>query len=199
MSQPRRRTTAQAVRRQLLVFTEGEKTEPQYLKAWERLRRDRVIVTIANDHGTPLTLVNAAVKAKLDDDRDARRGKGAPYDAVWCVFDCDEHPSIDEATALAAAHGVQVAFSNPCVELWFVLHFEEQTAWIDRRSAQRRSRELLGCDKALSRDAIDALLARHADASTRARKLDEMHQGDGRAAGANPSTAIWRLVDDVGR
>jgi hypothetical protein len=27
---------------------------------------------------------------------------------------------------------------DPCVELWFILHFEDQTAYLERQTAQRR-------------------------------------------------------------
>jgi hypothetical protein len=47
---------------------------------------------------------------------------------VWCVFDCDEHarlkPAIDQATALE----LSLAVSNPCFDLWFLLHFQDQRA-----------------------------------------------------------------------
>lgn len=52
------------------------------------------------------------------------------------MFDTDRHLSIPEALDLAERNGVAIALSNLCLELWFLLHFQEQRAWIHRHSAQ---------------------------------------------------------------
>jgi hypothetical protein len=49
-------------------------------------------------------------------------------DEVWCVFDVDEHPKLAEARDQANANGIQLAVSNPCFELWLLLHFQEHRA-----------------------------------------------------------------------
>lgn len=64
---PKRRVGAVPVRPQVLVFTEGERTEPDYVQAWHRRFRGRVNVTLDRRHGTPLTIVRHAVRAKRDD------------------------------------------------------------------------------------------------------------------------------------
>ena len=88
----RRRNAPQ--RRELLVFTEGERTEDGYLVHWRRAYRDRVLVTIDEFHGTPLSLVNHAAEAKRRETRDEKKGRGRAHDEVWCVFDNDEHPHV---------------------------------------------------------------------------------------------------------
>jgi hypothetical protein len=45
------------------------------------------------------------------------------------MFDRDEHPNFARAIDLADRHGIKLAMSNPCLELWFILHFEDQTAY----------------------------------------------------------------------
>ncbi|MCB9390355.1 MAG: RloB domain-containing protein [Acidimicrobiia bacterium] len=45
--------------------------------------------------------------------------------------------STTQSTRLNSAIGV--ALSNPCFELWVVLHHEDQTAHVDRRSIQQRA------------------------------------------------------------
>lgn len=133
---PRRSKTA-ATRRGLLVFTEGEKTEDGYLLPWRRQYRDSVLITIDPFHGTPRSLVDRAVETKRAESRDERRGRGRAHDEIWCVFDIDEHPNIPDAIQKAEAHGIQLAISNPCIELWFILHFEDHTAYLDRHVASR--------------------------------------------------------------
>lgn len=194
---PTRRGSARAVRLDLLVFREGLRTEEAYPVHWYRRHRDHVLVTIDPEPAGPLQLVQRAVAAKKAGIREARRGRGRPYDQIWCVFDRDEHPHFAEAVELAVAHDIRVAVSNPCIELWFILHFEECAAFIDRRAAQRRAADLLGCHKVLSQEAMDRLAAHHQDAVKRARALDAKHHGDGSPPGANPSSSVWRLIETI--
>jgi len=192
---PHRRVTSDAVRKDILVFVEGARTEEDYLLHWHRSNRLRVNVRISPHRGTPKTLVDLAVSEKARADRESRRGR--PFDEVWCVFDVDQHPHVEEATAKAHAHGVHLAVSNPCIELWFLLHFRDQTAWIDRASAQRASTGYLACEKSLSDAALRTLEERHADARSRARALDVKHAGDGSRPGSNPSSTTWAIVDSI--
>lgn len=194
---PSRSVGRGAVKRQLLVFVEGRRTEDDYLTYWRRLHRRDVAVTIADQQGTPKTLVAAAVAEQRASAKDARNRRGVAWDEIWCVFDVDEHPALHEAIEQARANGIGLAISNPCVELWFVLHFEDQTAYIDRRHAQSRSKDLLGCDKALTDDALELLADRYDDAVARAVALDRKHEGDGSPPGHNPSSQIWRLVERI--
>ena len=120
---PKRTITSRAVRKELLVFVEGARTEANYLTAWHREYRDTVTVTIDPFHGGPLQLVERAIEAMNGEGRDARRGRGRAHDEYWCMFDHDEHPNVPDALSKALGAGVGVAFSNPCVELWFLLHF----------------------------------------------------------------------------
>jgi hypothetical protein len=113
------------------------------------------------------------------------------------VFDVDEHPRLAEAIALAGRHSIGLAISNPCLELWFLLHFEDRTAYIDRHDVQRRAQKHLGCDKVLTDPALHMLADRYPDAVARATRLDDKHRGDGSVIGANPSTTVWRLIEEI--
>lgn len=179
------------------MFSEGEQTEVGYLIHWWREHRDTVGVTIADFQGGPLQLVDQAVAAKKRGKRESRRGEGRVHDEIWCVFDIDEHPYVPQAVDKAYANGINLAVSNPCIELWFILHFEDQTAHLERGAAQNRSRDLLGCDKTLTRDAHDLLVAGFAGAKERAQHLDTKHHGDGSPPRSNPSSNMWQLVDRI--
>jgi hypothetical protein len=196
LTPPRRRVTANAVKRSLLVFSEGAVTEEGYLLHYWRLHRRAVTVEIDEFHGTPLALVQRAAKAKRRNERVASR-QGRAHDEVWCVFDVDDHPQLAEALAMAREHGIHLAISNPCIELWFLLHFEDQTAYIERRQVQSLAKEKLGCGKRLDDDALGALQEGFEEAKERAQRLDVKHEGDGSGANANPSSGVWRLVDSI--
>lgn len=180
------------------MFVEGERTEDGYLLPWRRDLRDRVLVTVDTYRGAaPLSLVERAVATKRDTEREEARGRGNAYDEIWCVFDRDLHPNVEEALALAGGHGIGVVLSNPCIELWFILHFEDQTASIHRHDAQHRATDLLGCGKVLTAAAAEDLVVRYDEARARARALDLKHTGDGSPPRSNPSSDMWRLIDRI--
>lgn len=184
-------------RRSIRIFTEGSKTEPMYLTQWQRLHRDRVSVVFDAFHGAPLQLVERATARRAGEPRHTRRGRGDAHDEYWCVFDVDEHPNIDRALDLAAANGISVAVTNPCIEMWFLLHFQDWRAMIDRGDAQRRSSGLLGCGKVPTKEALTDLVCHYPDARRRARELDGKHALDGSPPRSNPSSGLWRLIDSI--
>ena len=96
--------------------------------------------------GVPMTVAEKAVeKAKS-----LRRGRGRKdsfeeRDQVWAVFDRDEHPRFDEAVALCKDKGVGVARSDPCFELWLILHERDYDRPCGRHEVQRGSSS--ACDR----------------------------------------------------
>lgn len=189
--------TSSAVRREILVFTEGAKTEDGYLLPWRRAYRGAVLLEIDPFHGVPQSLVERAVATKKAEARDERRGRGRAHDEIWCVFDINSHPNVPEAVRLAETHGIGLAISNPCIELWFMLHFQDQTAYLNRHEAQSAALALLGCGKVLTRAAMDLLYEGYDDARDRAQRLDAKHDGDGSPPGSNPSSSVWSLIEAI--
>lgn len=182
----------------LQVFVEGD-TEENYLIGWARKYRETINFAISTYRGGPLQLVEHASAAKVIDEKKAKRNQGAAHDEYWCIFDVDEHPNIQEAIRLAKENGIELAISNPCIELWFILHFELEAAWIDRHVAQSRSRKLLRCNKSLTSEARVNLIKSYEDAKKHALYLDKKHEGDGSPPGSNPSSGLWRIVDSICR
>lgn len=186
-----------AFRRELRIFTEGRKTEVQYLRYWQRLNRSSVSLLIDDFHGGPLQLVQHAVLQLDQDRRDERRGRGRAPSETWCMFDMDEHPNVVQALDLARQNAVNVVVSNPCVEAWFLLHFVDQTAWIHRHEAQHAVARFISAGKALSPDDLDALASHYGEARERAMSLAGRHVGNGNSPGENPSSDVWKLVDSI--
>lgn len=50
--------------------------------------------------------------------------KQSEYTERWLVFDCDGHDDFAKAVKRGRELGFGVAFSNMCIEYWFLLHFE---------------------------------------------------------------------------
>lgn len=191
----RRRAARLDPRPRILVVCEGEKTEPAYLGEIGREEEVRLIeIVIVRAAGVPKTLVERAAKMKRDSEQEAARHRDTllRYDEVWCVFDVDDHPMLNEARQQARDNGIRLAISNPCFELWLVLHFQDQHAHIHRKDVQRTCRSHMRDYHKTARYAD--LKPNYREAVERASKLDERHARDNQP-GTNPSTSVYTLTE----
>lgn len=187
------------VRRIIRVHTEGTRTEPEYLARVLDLNDRPVVLQIDARHGVPATLVANAIATKQRNQTDARRGRDELIDEHWCIFDHDEHPELNESVAAALENGIGVVTSNPCFELWLVLHFVDHRRHVHRRVIQKLARQYLPGlardPKGITFDQATTLSLSFATAKLRARALDAMHETNVSPARSNPSTDGWRLVE----
>lgn len=181
----------------ILVVCEGKVTEPKYLKDFQDHHRNpRVLVRVHKKQGAPMTVVTLAAEQRAESERQAKAEHDAnlKFDEVWAMFDVDEHPKLKEAIELADREGVKVAVSNPCFELWALLHFEDQRGHIERKKLRERlKRHMKGYDKELDfsklRDTYEAAL-------TRAKALHEAAKKSGQSR-PNPSTDAYLLTETI--
>jgi hypothetical protein len=168
-------------RRRILIMCGGIRTERQYFEGLMKARRNpSVEVRLLSKGVAPDQLVRHAKRV------------GDGYDEMWCVVDTDEF-DIAKAARLADELGVRLVVSNPCFELWLLLHFD------DHRGAARSYKELRpklikhvpGYDKC--RLEFGQFGAGVEGATERAEQLDPSGQDHGR----NPSTGVWKLVRQV--
>ena len=112
-----RRQGVREVKQSFLIVCEGEKTEPDYFKAF---RMTAATVKAVGEAMNTMTLVNKAISI-----READKAKKRFYDQCWVVFDKDDFPAKDfnQAIKYAEKNGFQVAYSNQAFEYWFLLHF----------------------------------------------------------------------------
>jgi hypothetical protein len=179
----------------ILVVCEGKKTEPQYLTGfWKAARNPRVRISVRPEGGVPMTLVEATKQAKEEAEREARKedDENLAFDATWCVFDVDAHPNLPAARQMARDNGIDLAISNPCFELWLLLHFRDNPGMQDRH----KMKELLTgyvpeYDKHVE---FKTYSAGYPQAVKRARQLDEAADSAG-DSGRNPTTGVYRLTE----
>lgn len=202
---PARRLPSKPVKRRILIVCEGEVTEPEYFRGFERWARNNTVqIHIPIKRSQGLALVERATRLKCAAESAATREAEAflAYDEVWCAFDVDDndHRNLNEARQLAAAHGIKLAISNPCFELWLWLHFKESPGARNRHDLQRMLREdlrehLPDYDKHVDFERVAAGVV---NATRLARRLDDDAQAEGEA-GRNPSTGVYRLTDSIAR
>jgi hypothetical protein len=142
--------------------------------------------------GVPLTIVERAIEERRTYRR-RTRDSFEKLDEFWVVFDCDEHPKITEAIARASGGKIGVAYSNPCFELWAVLHFQDHDAPIDRHQIQGRLRKLMPkYDKSKCLD-YELMRRAYADADRRPDLMERRRREEGAPCG-NPFTGVFKLT-----
>jgi RloB-like protein len=184
-------------KRRVLIVCEGGVTEAGYFRDLRRAFRNPLVeVEIDDAGGVPKTLVGRAAARMKEAKRKAktRSDEFLSYDEVWCVFDVDEHPHLLDARQQARDNGIDLAISNPCFELWALLHFQAQTGFLERGDARSRlQRHLPRYDKALP---FARLHPNYVEAVRRAEELERRRE-DADDPGGNPSTGVHRLTERI--
>jgi hypothetical protein len=178
---PRRRPPTRQPRTRLLVVCGARRTEPLYLAGLCRTTRNSsTVVKVVTHPRDPLSVVTYAAK-KRDQAKD-------DYGQIWCVLDVDEF-DFTQALVRAERERINLAVSNPCFELWLILHhFDVSTRLPDAKAALERLKAAVpGYDKTALRFE-DFAVGIH-DAVRRARELSSS-----KGKGPNPSTGMGRLV-----
>jgi hypothetical protein len=176
--------------RTIVVFTEGKKSEPDYVNELKRLphvaENVALNLELRPEHGVPLTLVQLAVERKMDQE----------VDECWCIFDVEwpkNHPNLNSAILLARANDIRLAISNPCFEVWLILHHKEIAKFNNTAAVESASRAL---DKR-SGKSIDAAsyMPHRRKAAKRAQDLDARHERDGtKFPHDNPSSGMYKFL-----
>lgn len=189
--QPRisRSASLRQARRRLLIVCGAKATEPDYVNGLKKhLRNPAVSIKVVSKDKAPSQVVQYALKLAAQ----------APdtYDEVWCVVDTDQFTDLDEAAKSAARSTtdrlkVTIIVSNPCFELWLLLHFTDHrgaTASFGQLEPLLK-KHVPGYHK--SRMDFEADYApTYLDAVRRAMALEP----SGIDYRRNPSTNMWRLV-----
>ena len=142
----------------------------------------------------PRRLVEEARAAKR-----AVRGQQTSASEYWCVFDVEApapHERLHEAVQMASANGISLAISNPCFELWLVLHYASHESWISNDACRSLRRQHDGSQG----KGVDgaAYMPRRRDAIMRAKRLAMLHARANRVLpDDNPSSGLYRLLKAV--
>ena len=176
------------------VLTEGEKTEPQYIEILRREYRNTTIKIKREDTGlSAKSLLRRAQEYKRRNNR-----RNPDFDEIWIIFDVDANPvrTINQVIQEARDSDIKIAISNPCLELWLVLHCQDQTGYIEREQIQRMARTLgMIKRKDIALGAHRTLIDKYDEARNRAKKLEIMHRNNNSKLWENPSSQIWKFVD----
>ena len=115
----------------------------------------------------------------------------AQYRILWIVFDRDQVQGFDDIIAEAAGKGIQVGWSNPCFEIWLLLHAKDQKTAITTENLIKELKKCASVWKNYTKsdftETQQTFLKGNTDiAVKRAKGLKELQ---------NPSTSIYKLID----
>ena len=191
-----RRQGIREVKQSFLIVCEGEKTEPDYFKAF---RMTAATVKAVGKAMNTMTLVNKAISI-----READKAKKRFYDQCWVVFDKDDFPAKDfnQAIQYAEKNGFQVAYSNQAFEYWFLLHFNLYQGPIHRSQYKNMLERLIGMpySKTEGSGAVmyNILLTRQKQAIKNSKTvLAEITHGN--PAEEESSTTVHKLVTELNK
>ena len=110
-------------------------------------------------------------------------------DKTFLMFDLDVVGMLEHLQTIPDAI---LLLSNPCIELWYLLHFEECHAELNQdKCIKKLKKHLSHYEKgSLSLNERQQLSEKTIDATTKAKALDLYH---------NPSTTIYRIIDLLDR
>jgi len=184
----RRKDPFRDPKRLIFILCEGKETEPNYFKAIrEKKRRCNAKIEIPkNVNGTnPKRLLQYGKELKKD----------GPNDIVWCVFDHDERPEIKETMQQMQNAGLKVALSNPCIELWFLLHFTDAIPYLTSAQAiSELGKQINNYDKSMQ-GIYDMLKPHLNEAMFNAKILRKKNLENHNDEMANPSTNVDYLIE----
>ncbi|WP_081581607.1 RloB family protein [Pararhodospirillum photometricum] len=184
-------------KRKIYIFSEGRNTEPLYFEAYAHHVGDVAVEVICiAAAGVPLTIArHAQEKIKYISTKKYKKEFG-DSDVVWVVFDRDEHPNISEALQMCAQNNIYVGYSNPCFELWLILHFKDFDAGDDRFGIQKKCESICPGYKSSSHKVpeLSTLLPKVEDAERRAEAMEARRREDG---AESPRTSVYLLTRHI--
>lgn len=189
-SQRKRRQPRTLVRR-ILVVTEGEETEPQYVELLDTYLRSRESTTVVKRVGVgkdPLSVVRKCIELRK---KAMRADPDKAYNECVALVDVDNHASLDEASLLARQESIMLVVSNLKFEVWLRWHAEDKRSVLSTTQLDDRVRQL-GLVKGKHLTPTFPIHKVH-DAYAAARQADPKMSAGRR--GPEPSSAMPLLVD----
>ena len=159
------------------VFCEGE-TEIAYVKFLRSLYR------------APIQVIPKKGKSNISEDfivKSKNEYVQTEQDKIFLMYDLDVDGMLEQLQKIPNA---ELLVSNPCVELWFLLHYQEQKTEISSEKCIKKLQKVSKEYKkgTLSEEEKEAFAKNKELAIERAKKLAEFH---------NPSTMVYKLLEKL--
>ena len=110
-----------------------------------------------------------------------------PKDKTFLIYDCDVEHVLEKLHRIKDAHLIS---SNPCFEIWYLLHCQNQTASVtSEECVLKLKNHVKSYQKGVIDDKLKSKITENkSKAISRSKELPE---------NCNPSTAVYKLVEEL--
>lgn len=186
-------------KRVILVAYEGEnKTEKNYFDNFAGRDKNYIIKSVPGNETDPINLVKQTIKKINDLSLDLSMD-----DKAFCIFDTDikkdKNTQIEMAIKISRENNIIPIVSAPCVELWFLLHYEYTTATINSNEViEKLKRHYPKYKKNCNiypdiKDKINKAI----DNSKKLEKYQKQNNRKLQTVEANPYTEMYKIVEEL--
>ena len=175
MGRHRSSSRGKKIKPTFFVFCEG-KTEELYVKFLKSQFRISILIdSKVTKNGISEKYIKSYKKGKFTHKKDK----------TFLLYDLDAPKMLEK---LQAINGIILLASNPCIELWYLLHYKEQKAMISCVSCNRELSKKNGNYSKVAIDRIlkDILTTKQLKARHRAKKLTHYN---------NPCSTVYLLLE----
>lgn len=196
----KRKVNFKEPKKKFIIFMEGKNTEPDYFNAIKRSFAGSLVdIKLYPAVGVPLTIADAAIRYKIDNLRQKNNlSILKKSDEVWVVFDRDTHPGISEVNEKCKSADIKIGFSDPCFELWLILHFKDFDRPDNHHDVQRELEKCCQKYSAKKGKTMDfiSIMEMVPDAEKRAEKQFKRREAEGNPM-RPPYTTVYQLTNSI--
>lgn len=185
-----------------IIFSEGIKTEPFYIKGLTQQVNSKYSEFTSNDR---ILVIGTGrnTRSLLEYSRKTVSERYPECKVVWIIYDKDDFPYDDFDNTQFSAEGrssssqiYRVAWSNECLELWFVLHFQPLKSNISRDQYYDILKKYFPYKKNLE-NIYDILKDKTKIAIERSKLLYNSYDEDAPPSKRTPATRVHELVESL--
>ena len=187
-----------------LIVTEGTDTEPKYFQRMKEIINEkykgRIDIQIFGEGDNTLNLLERARKKAMQSPN--------TFKHVWVVYDIDDFPAdhIDNTALRCKALSntetqYHAMWSNQCIELWFLLHFDFMQSDLHRKEyfpklSVHLDKISAGKYEKNRDDMFDLLLPKIDIAIVNGKKLDRINEKN-TPSQSGPGTKVYELIEKL--
>lgn len=199
VDQKKRGKVSRKAKKIILIGAEGKnQTERKYFKAFNQVQSEYKIMAGKGNNTDPVGVVEDLLKSAKQEELDLKDG-----DILACFIDVDFKNGRDQelraAMKLARQNNISVFLSNPCFEIWYLLHFRYSTKLYGSNEEVIKE---LGCyisDYSKSKDVYNLIENKIDQALLNTKRLESYHLENGTNDRLKklPSTEAYKLIEMI--
>lgn len=199
VDQKKRGKVSRKTKKIILIGAEGKnQTERKYFKAFNQVQSEYKIMAGKGNNTDPVGVVEDLLKSAKQEELDLKDG-----DMLACFIDVDFKNGRDQelraAMKLARQNNVSVFLSNPCFEIWYLLHFRYSTKLYGSNEEVIKELSSYISDYSKSKDVYDVIENKIDQALLNTKRLESYHLENGTNDRLKklPSTEAYKLIEMI--